>query len=199
MSTSVSVAVWLAVAPALIGSGLAASGPPVLSVELENSITQPGNLRLIRPLVLYISDWSTEKPQAQAWTNTGTVTADVTRLPGTPGHWNATVRYAVVEAAGATPGTGTVTLHLTLHGTTVLGAFEGRFRDLNVGGSVRAGLTWDWEKGAQKRAAVAARPGARGAWGRSLGRRQTFGAARRSAGVCRREQFGGSGSGGFQH
>jgi hypothetical protein len=57
--------------------------PPVLAVELDNAITQPGNLRLIRPLVLYISDWSGEKARARAWTNTGTVTAEVTRLPAT--------------------------------------------------------------------------------------------------------------------
>ena len=120
------------------------AAPPVLSVELGNAITQPGNLRLIRPLVLFISDWSGDKPRARAWTDTGTVTADITRQPGTPGHWNAAVRYTVVEAPGAQPGSGTVTLHLSLHGTTVLGSFEGRFRDLQIHGNAQAGLTWDF-------------------------------------------------------
>jgi len=135
---------WLAVAgAAVLAASAQTSVPPVLSVELDNAITQPGILRLIRQLVLYVYDWSGEKPTARAWTNTGTVSAEVTRTPGSPGHWNASVTYTVVEAAGAQPGTGTVALHLTIHGTTVLGWFDGRFRDLMLRGTVTAGLTWD--------------------------------------------------------
>ncbi len=119
------------------------SVPPVLGVALDNAITQPGNLRLIRPLVLFITDWSGEKPRAQAYTFTGSVTAEVTRLAGSPGHWNASVKYTVIEAAGAVPGRGELTLHLTIGGTTVLGSFDGRFRDLQIQGTAQAGLTWE--------------------------------------------------------
>jgi len=131
------IAGWLAAA------SLAFAAPPVLGVSMDNVITQPGNLRLIRPLVLYVSDWQGEKPRASAWTNTGTVTAELTRLPGSPGHWNASVRYTVVEAPAAAPGTGELTLRLTLHGATVLGSFEGRYRDLQLRGAAQAGLAWD--------------------------------------------------------
>jgi hypothetical protein len=141
MPTLVRTAAWIAVT--VVAACAQAPAPPILAVALDNAVTQPGNLRLIRPLVLFISDWSTGRPQARAWTNTGTVTAEVTRLPATPGHWNASVRYTVVEAASAQPATGTATLHLSIHGTTVLGSFEGRFHDLMIHGAAQAGLTWD--------------------------------------------------------
>jgi len=125
----------------------AQTAAPVLSVALENAITQPGNLRLIRPLVLYISDWQGAAPRARAWTNTGAATAEITRLPGSPDHWNAAVRYTVVEAAGAQPQTGELTVRLTLHGATVLGSFQGRYRDLQVRGTAQSGLAWDLNSG----------------------------------------------------
>jgi hypothetical protein len=117
--------------------------PPVLSVVLDDAITQPGNLRLIRPLVLFIADWSSQSPRARAWTNTGIVTAEILRIPGSPDHWNASVKYTVVEAPDVKPGSGALTLHLTIEGANVFGSFEGRFRDLRVHGAARAGLTWD--------------------------------------------------------
>jgi len=136
------------IARALICAAVAVAAahaqPPTLAVELENVITQPGNLRLIRPLVLFVTEWSGEHPQARAWTNTGTVTAEITRLPASPDHWNATVRYTVVEAEGAPPATGQVTLRLAIRGTAVTGSFDGRFRDLQLHGDAHAGLTWDY-------------------------------------------------------
>ncbi len=144
------------------------AAPPVLSVELGNAITQPGNLRLIRPLVLFISDWSGDKPRARAWTDTGTVTADITRQPGTPGHWNAAVQ---VHGSGGLPGAqpgvgdGDAAGHLSLHGTTrFLDRSKERFRDLQIHGNAQAGLTWDFvdpndDKGD---AALAARSGPSG-------------------------------------
>jgi hypothetical protein len=147
MRSFLRIAGWLAAAALALTAHAQTAAPPVLSVSLDNAITQPGNLRLIRPLVLYISDWQGQKPRARAWTNTGAVTAEVTRIPGSPGHWNATVRYSVVEAEGAAPATGELTLRLTLHGATVLGSFEGRFRDLQLRGTAQAGLTWDLSAG----------------------------------------------------
>jgi hypothetical protein len=138
------VFLMLAVASTLVPAARAqTSAPPVLSVAMENAVTQPGNLRLIRPLVLFISGWSGESPRVRAYTYTGTVTAEVTRIPSNAGHWDATAKYTVIEAPGARPGSGEVTLHLTIRGTTVLGSFEGKFRDLMIHGAAKAGLTWD--------------------------------------------------------
>jgi hypothetical protein len=98
-------------------------------------------------MAVFISDWSGDKPRARAWTYFGTVAAEVTRLPATRGHWNGTVKYTVVEAPGAAPASGEITVHLAIHGTTALGSFEGKFRDLIVQGPVQAGLTWDLVSG----------------------------------------------------
>jgi hypothetical protein len=147
MRLSVATSLAIASAALVLTARAQTAAPPVLAIEMDNAITQPGNLRLIRPLALFISDWSGEKPRARAWTNTGSVTAEIAPLPGTRGHWNATVKYTVTEAPGAAPASGQLTVRLTVHGVTVLGSFEGKFRDLMVNGPVQAGLCWDLVSG----------------------------------------------------
>jgi len=136
----------LLVSALLLGSVAAAAGmPPVLTIALENVITQPqrkGQGRLIRPLVLYVSDWSTATPHVEAYTYTGVVTATLTPVKSATGHWDAAVKYTVTAEAGGPSYAGELALHLTLHGVTVLGTYEGAFNGIAAKGAADAGLTW---------------------------------------------------------
>jgi pimeloyl-ACP methyl ester carboxylesterase len=138
----------LLVVALLLGTVAAATVmPPVLTISLENVITQPqrnGKGRLIRPLVLYVADWSTPMPQVEAYTYTGVVTATLTRLTSAAGHWDATVKYTVTAEPGGPAYSGEVALHLTLHGVTVLGTYEGAFNGIAAKGAADAGLTWTY-------------------------------------------------------
>jgi hypothetical protein len=142
---------WLLALPLLTAI---ASGQPVLTVSLENAITRPqnhGTGALIRPLVLFLSDWSGDTPKASAYTYTGTVEAAVTRLKSQAARWDAAVHYTVLEEAGAKPLSGEVTLGLTLHGTTLLGTYVGAFNGIAAKGAAEAGLSWDFTERDQRR------------------------------------------------
>ena len=128
-------------------AAIAAHSQPVLTVVAENAITQParhGAGKLIRPLVLYISDWSTDAPKAKAYTYTGTVAVEIARVKTPAGRWDVAVRYVVNEEPGAALLHGELAFHLTARGMSFVGNYDGTFNGIPAKGTAEAGLTWHY-------------------------------------------------------